>query len=56
MRKDPLIHIILLGHLKPESGTVELGTKLKIAYFDQLRDTLKEEETVQFNVNDGKGL
>ena len=51
--KTTLIRI-LLGHLKPESGTLELGTKLKIAYFDQLRDTLKEEETVQFNVNDGK--
>ena len=51
--KTTLIRI-LLGHLKPEIGTVELGTKLKIAYFDQLRDTLKEEETVQFNVNDGK--
>ena len=25
-----------------------------LAYFDQLRDTLKEEESVQFNVNDGK--
>ncbi len=51
--KTTLIRI-LLGFLKPDQGTVELGTKLHLAYFDQLRDTLKEEETVQFNVNEGK--
>lgn len=51
--KTTLIRI-LLGHLKPDSGSVELGTKLNIAYFDQLRNTLKETETVQFNVNEGK--
>ena len=51
--KTTLIRI-LLGKLRPDSGTVELGTKLEIAYFDQLRDSLKEEQTVQFNVNDGK--
>ena len=51
--KTTLIRI-LLGLIQPDQGTVELGTKLQLAYFDQLRDTLKEEETVQFNVNDGK--
>jgi len=51
--KTTLIRI-LLGKLEPGQGSVELGTKLEIAYFDQLRDTLLEEETVQFNVNDGK--
>ena len=51
--KTTLIRI-LLGRLQPDHGSVDLGTKLEIAYFDQLRDTLKEEESVQFNVNDGK--
>ncbi len=31
---------LLLGQLPPDSGTVRLGTKLEIAYFDQLRDRL----------------
>lgn len=51
--KTTLIRI-LLGLLQPDKGSVELGTKLEIAYFDQLRNTLKENESVQFNVNDGK--
>ncbi|MBT5378511.1 MAG: ATP-binding cassette domain-containing protein [Opitutae bacterium] len=50
--KTTLIQI-LLGLLQPDKGSVELGTKLEIAYFDQLRKTLKENESVQFNVNDG---
>ncbi|MCO8125114.1 ATP-binding cassette domain-containing protein [Stieleria sp. TO1_6] len=44
---------LLLGQLKPDSGTVRLGTKLEVAYFDQLRDTLDPELTVQENVGDG---
>ena len=51
--KTTLIRL-LLGLLKPDSGTVELGTKLQIAYSDQMRGALKEDQTVQFNVNDGK--
>ncbi len=51
--KTTLIRL-LLGLLQPDHGEVELGTKLEIAYFDQLRDTLKEDKSVQFNVNDGK--
>lgn len=41
---------LLLGELQPQSGTIRLGTKLEIAYFDQLRDTLDGEKTVQDNV------
>ncbi len=37
---------ILLGELPPDSGTVKHGTKLSIAYFDQLRAQLDPEETV----------
>ncbi len=44
---------LLLGKLTPQSGTVRLGSKLQIAYFDQLRDQLDEGKTVQENVGDG---
>ena len=35
---------LLLGQLKPDSGTVRLGTNVQVAYFDQLRDTLDPEQ------------
>jgi ABC transport system ATP-binding/permease protein len=44
---------VLLGQLQPQSGTVRLGTNLQIAYFDQLRQQLVEERSVQDNVGDG---
>jgi ATP-binding cassette subfamily F protein uup len=44
---------LLLGQLQPQSGSVRQGTNLQIAYFDQLRDTLDPEKTVQDNVSDG---
>jgi ATP-binding cassette subfamily F protein uup len=44
---------ILLGELQPQQGQVRLGTNLQIAYFDQLRDQLDPEESVQVNVGDG---
>ena len=44
---------LLLDKLKPTSGTVRLGTNLKIAYFDQLREALDEKQTVMNNVADG---
>ena len=44
---------VLLGQLSPQSGTVRLGTNLQIAYFDQLRQQLDEERSVQDNVGDG---
>lgn len=44
---------LLLGRLQPQSGTVRLGTNLEIAYFDQLRDQLDEDKTVQENVGEG---
>ena len=37
---------LLLGELKPQKGTVELGTKLEVRYFDQLRSALDPELTV----------
>jgi ABC transport system ATP-binding/permease protein len=44
---------VLLGQLPPQSGTVRLGTNLQIAYFDQLRQQLHEDRSVQDNVGDG---
>ncbi len=44
---------LLLKQLEPNSGTVEQGTKLEIAYFDQLRDQLDPEMTVADTVADG---
>jgi ABC transport system ATP-binding/permease protein len=43
---------LLLGELPPEQGTVRHGTRLEVAYFDQLKATLDEERTVQENVTD----
>ncbi|WP_394181522.1 ATP-binding cassette domain-containing protein [Marinomonas posidonica] len=45
---------ILLGDLAPSSGTVRQGTKLNVAYFDQLREQLNPEQTVAENVGEGK--
>jgi ATP-binding cassette subfamily F protein uup len=44
---------LLLGKLEPTSGKARLGTNLQIAYFDQLREQLNEEASVQENVGDG---
>jgi ATP-binding cassette subfamily F protein uup len=44
---------ILLGQLQPQTGSVRLGTNLQIAYFDQLRQQLNDETSVQDNVADG---
>ncbi|MEN8007990.1 MAG: ATP-binding cassette domain-containing protein [Candidatus Krumholzibacteriota bacterium] len=44
---------LLLGNLQPSSGSVELGSNLQVAYFDQQRDQLDESKTVLENVTDG---
>lgn len=44
---------VLLGKLAPQVGQVRLGTNLQIAYFDQLRQQLNDEASVQENVGDG---
>ena len=44
---------IILGEIVPHTGTVKLGTKLQVAYFDQLRDELDPEKSVQENVGEG---
>ncbi|MBP2677854.1 MAG: hypothetical protein H6Q82_919 [Deltaproteobacteria bacterium] len=44
---------VLLGELSPRVGTVRLGTRLTVAYSDQLREGLDEERTVAENIGDG---
>lgn len=44
---------LLLGDLQPTAGTIEVGTKLEVAYFDQLRHQLDPEKTVIENVGEG---
>jgi ATP-binding cassette subfamily F protein uup len=41
---------LLLGDLEPQRGTVRLGTNLQTLYFDQLREQLDPELTVQQNL------
>ncbi len=45
---------LLLGELTPDSGTVTLGTKLEVAYFDQLRAHLDPEKDLIDNVCGGQ--
>jgi len=45
---------ILLGNLKPEHGSVKMGTKIEVAYFDQLRNQLDLEKSVIDNVAEGR--
>ena len=45
---------LLLGQLTPTSGSIRIGTKQEVAYFDQLREQLDENKTAQENVGDGK--
>ncbi len=44
---------LLLGQLAPDTGSVRLGTKLEVAYFDQLRMQLALEKTVIENIGEG---
>ncbi len=44
---------VLLGELEPGDGVIRLGSNLQVIYFDQLRDQLDEEKSVQDNVADG---
>ena len=45
---------LLLGELSPQKGHVHLGTRLQIAYFDQLRSLLDDGKTVQESVGEGQ--
>ncbi len=45
---------ILLGEIEPDEGTVKVGSKLHIAYFDQLRTQLDEDKDLIDNVCGGR--
>src|SRR6185436_18914722 len=50
--KSTLLKIIL-GQLAPHSGPVRLGTKLDVAYFDQLREVLDDAATLNETISPG---
>jgi ATP-binding cassette subfamily F protein uup len=50
--KSTLIKI-LLGALKPHAGSVRVGTRLEVAYFDQHRAVLDPERTVVQTISPG---
>ena len=50
--KTTLIRLIL-GELPPDEGSVRLGTNLKVAYFDQLREQLDPQATLADMISPG---
>jgi ATP-binding cassette subfamily F protein uup len=44
---------LILGELEPTSGTVRRGTKLRVAYFDQLRAALDLDATLADTISPG---
>lgn len=44
---------LILGTLAPDSGTVKQGTQLQVAYFDQMRDQLDLEATLEDFISPG---
>jgi len=50
--KSTLLKIIL-GELQPDSGRVKLGTKISVAYFDQLRAQLDDDATLADTISQG---
>ncbi|ADL56050.1 ATP-binding cassette domain-containing protein [Gallionella capsiferriformans] len=50
--KSTLLKIIL-GDIEADSGEVKLGTKMSVAYFDQLREQLDENMTLADTISQG---
>ena len=44
---------LILGELEPDSGHIQHGTNLNIAYFDQMREQLNEEATLADTISPG---
>ncbi|MGY4831320.1 ATP-binding cassette domain-containing protein [Sphaerotilaceae bacterium SBD11-9] len=44
---------LILGELQPDSGHVRQGSKLEVAYFDQMRSTLKLDATLADTISPG---
>ncbi len=50
--KTTLVNL-LLGELQPQGGSVKLGTHVEVAYFDQLKQSIDENDTVENNLHLG---
>ena len=50
--KSTLLKLIL-GEIEPDAGTIRRGTKLEIAYFDQMRAALDPERTLVDTISPG---
>jgi len=50
--KSTLLKLIL-GELQPDSGEIQQGTKLAVAYFDQMREQLDEEMILTDTISQG---
>ena len=44
---------LILGELQPDSGIVRQGTKIEVAYFDQMRSTLNLDATLADTISPG---
>ncbi len=44
----------ILGEISPSNGSIKLGTKLEVAYFDQLRAKLEDNATIQEVIGQGQ--
>lgn len=44
---------LILGEIAPDSGIVRLGTRLQVAYFDQMRATLNPDATLADTISPG---
>ncbi len=45
---------IILGEVAPQRGDVRLGSKLSVAYFDQMRDQLDLDKSAMDNISEGR--
>jgi ABC transport system ATP-binding/permease protein len=45
---------ILMGELPPHQGKIEIGTNIEMAYFDQLRSQINENQSLLDNVGQGR--
>ncbi|NJD57605.1 MAG: ATP-binding cassette domain-containing protein, partial [Nitrospirae bacterium] len=49
----PTLLNFLLGSIRPLRGSVRMGTRLEVAYFDQHRSQLDDDRSVMDNIGDG---
>jgi energy-dependent translational throttle protein EttA len=47
---------MLVGQVKPDSGTIRTGDSVDLAYVDQSRDTLNNDKTVWEEIGDGQDI